>query len=336
MAERFHRLRVSTVVSETADARSLVFEVPPELAEQFQYRPGQFLTLRLPCSDGEIARSYSLSNPPGAPLQVTVKRVADGQGSNWICDRVTAGTELDVLPPGGVFTPESLDEDLLLFAGGSGITPVISIIEAVLAEGSGRLALVYANRDEHSVIFAARLRELCAAHPDRLHVLHWLESVQGLPTVPALRALAAPFADRRVFLCGPGPFMTAVRAALSTVDIPEDRICQEIFRSLSDNPFTEVVQADVDAAVVEVDLDGEVRTLPWPRQRKLLDVLLDHGLAAPYSCREGACSACACRLLDGKVTLINNEVLDEEDLAEGIILACQALPAADEVRISYE
>ncbi|MCK2239523.1 MULTISPECIES: ferredoxin--NADP reductase [unclassified Crossiella] len=336
MADRGHRLRVSTVVSETADARTLVFEVPPELAEVFRHRPGQFLTLRIPGERGEIARSYSLCNGPGEPPAVTVKRVAQGYGSNWLCDRITAGAELDVLPPAGVFTPPSLDEDLALFAGGSGITPVISIIKAVLAHGSGRLTLFYANRDEHSVIFAARLRALGAAHPDRLRVLHWLESVQGLPTVPALRAFAAPLTGHRVFLCGPGPFMTAVLDALSTVDIPDDRIHREIFLSLSDNPFAAAPEADADAAVVEVDLDGDTHTLPWPRERKLLDVLLDHGLAAPYSCRAGACSACACRLLDGKVTLANNEVLDEEDLAEGIILACQALPAADSVRISYE
>ncbi|MGW0517386.1 2Fe-2S iron-sulfur cluster-binding protein [Crossiella sp. NPDC003009] len=336
MADRFHRLRVAAVVEETADARSLVFELPPELTGKFRHRPGQFLTLRIPGERGEIARSYSLCNGPGEPLTVTVKRVADGYGSNWLCDRVSAGMELDVLPPAGVFTPDSLDDDLLLFAGGSGITPVIAIVKAVLANGSGRLSLFYANRDEHSVIFAAELRALCAAHPDRLQVVHWLESVQGLPTVPALRAFAAPLSARRVFLCGPGPFMTAVAEALSTVDIPEDRIHREVFLSLSGNPFTAAPEADVDAAVVEVDLDGEQHTLPWPRQRKLLDVLLDHGLAAPYSCREGACSACACRLVDGKVTLAHNEVLDEEDLAEGIILACQALPAADSVRISYQ
>ncbi|MBP2478085.1 3-ketosteroid 9alpha-monooxygenase subunit B [Crossiella equi] len=325
MAE-FHALRVAEVVRETPDAVSLVFEVPPGLRDTFTHEPGQFLTIRVPCG----ARSYSLCNGPDEPPRVAVKRIPEGRASIWVCDTVVPGTVLDVLPPAGTFTPPSLAEDLALFAAGSGITPVLSIVKAVLARGSGDLFLFYANRDERSVIFAEELRALVAAHPGRLRVVHWLESVQGLPSAATLR----PFlTGRRTFLCGPAPFMAAVREAAPAPDL----LHTEVFRSLTDDPFSAPAPAaDPDAAVVEVDLDGEQHTLPWPRGRKLLDVLLGHGLAAPYSCREGACSACACRLVDGKVTLAHNEVLDEDDLTDGIILACQALPAADTVRITYE
>lgn len=336
-----YRLTVSGVIEETADARSLVFDTPPE---HFAYRPGQFLTLRIPSDRcGSVARCYSLSSSPDVDdsLRVTVKRTADGYGSNWLCDNVTAGDVLEVLPPAGIFTPRSLDGDLLLFAAGSGITPVLSIVKSALAAGRGRVALVYANRDEHSVIFAGDLRRLAAEHPDRLVVIHWLESVQGLPTAPQLRSLAAPIAGAESFICGPKPFMAAARTALAELAVPKDRIRIERFASLGGNPFERAepvhpAAAGSGPATVEVSLDGERHRLSWPGQTKLLDLLLDNGVAAPYSCREGACSACACRLVSGEVKMLNNEVLEQDDLDEGIILACQSLPVTDTVEISYE
>jgi 3-ketosteroid 9alpha-monooxygenase subunit B len=197
MAE-FQQVTVAEVIQETADAVSVVFDA------SFDYRPGQFLTLRC----GDVARCYSLSSSPDVDdrPQVTVKRIQDGYGSAWICDNVRPGTVLDVLPPAGIFTPRSLDDNLLLFAGGSGITPVISIIKSALLRGTGRIVLIYANRDESSVIFASALRELAAQYPERLLVLHWLESLQGLPTARHFTALK-PFTGFQAFLCGPTPLM---------------------------------------------------------------------------------------------------------------------------------
>jgi len=349
----FHRLRVSEVIAETADAVSLTLRVPPELAPHYAYRPGQFLTLRIPTADGSaLARCYSLSSSPhpvnpGADLTVTVKRVAEGRGSNWLCDHVEVGAELDTMPPAGTFTPRSLDADLLLVAAGSGITPVISILRAALAAGSGRLALLYANRDENSVIFADELRELATAYPARLVVLHWLESLQGLPGRTALAALAAPHAEREVFLCGPTPFMDAMTHALRDLDVPRKRLHIERFVSLTEDPFAgladaspEIPAAAEDAGAVqssvEVDLDGEHHTFRWPAGTVLLDVLRERGLDAPFSCREGACSACACRVTAGEVKMRRNEVLDQTDLDEGYVLACQALPITESVSVSYD
>ncbi|GGM73819.1 oxidoreductase [Lentzea pudingi] len=321
MAE-VHRLRVDEVIEETADARSFVLS-----GADFSPRPGQFLTVRA----GEVARCYSLSSAPGEPLKITVKRTPDGYGSLWMCSELQAGMNLDVLAPAGVFTPSSLDGSLLAFAAGSGITPVMSIIRAVLSGGSGRVFLFYANRDEASVIFARELDSLARAHPDRLTVVHWLESVQGLPH--GLRAFVRPCDE--AFVCGPAPFMEAVRKALH--DVPVVHV--EKFVSLSSDPFSSEVVPVVDDrpdAVVEVELDGERHRFPWPARTKLLDLLLDKGLDAPYSCREGACSACACRLVEGEVKMLNNDVLDSEDIAEGIVLACQSVPVTDTVKITYE
>lgn len=333
---RSYRLRVAEVVPETADACSIVFDSPG-----FDYRPGQFLTLRIPSDRcGSVARCYSLSSSPhvDALLKVTVKRTVDGYGSNWICDSVSAGDSLESLAPAGIFTPSSLDADLVLFAAGSGITPVMSIVKSALAAGSGRVMLVYANRDDRSVIFAAELTALAARHPSRLTVIHWLESLQGLPSTAALKALAAPYAGFEAFVCGPAPFMTAVRAALSGLGVDRGRVHIERFKSLGANPFEQavVVPSSARTASVTVTLDGVTNRYDWPADTKLLDLLLASGLDAPYSCREGACSACACRLVAGEVKMLNNDVLEEEDLEDGIRLACQSLPVTDEVEISYE
>jgi 3-ketosteroid 9alpha-monooxygenase subunit B len=334
---RSYRLRVAEVVPETADACSLVFDSPG-----FDYKPGQFLTLRIPSERcGSVARCYSLSSSPhvDAKLKVTVKRTVDGFGSNWICDSVSAGDELESLAPAGIFTPSSLDAKVLLFAAGSGITPVMSIVKSVLAAGSGRVVLVYANRDEQSVIFATELAALAAEHPTRLTVIHWLESVQGLPSTPTLAALAKPYAAYEAFICGPAPFMSAVRAALTDLGLPRERVHLERFKSLGANPFEQAVVTEsttARVASVKVTLDGTDHRFDWPADTKLLDLLLARGLDAPYSCREGACSACACRLVAGEVKMLNNDVLDEEDLEDGIRLACQSLPVTDEVEISYE
>ncbi|MFI9384985.1 2Fe-2S iron-sulfur cluster-binding protein [Kutzneria sp. NPDC052558] len=310
-------LRVAEVIEETPDAVSLVLDA------ELDYAPGQFLTFRLP---NGLERCYSLSSSPytGEKPTVTVKHMPGGACSPWICSCVVAGTVLAARPPAGVFTPSSLDDDLVLFAGGSGITPVMSIVKSVLAAGSGRIVVFYANRDPASVIFAAELRRLAAEHPSRLQVTHWLECLQGLPSRAQLAAWAAPFADREAFVCGPGPFMDAVVAVLPSARVERFDVVQE------------TVAEDGSSSTVEVSLDGVRKRLAWPSHRRLLDVLLDNGLDAPYSCRQGQCSACACRVARGEVRLLHNEVLDATDLADGYALACQALPVTDEVEITYE
>jgi len=362
-----HVLRVAEVRAETGDACSVVFDPTPEQAEHLSYQPGQFLTVRVP-SDwcGSVARCYSLSSSPytDSRPQVTVKRTQDGYASHWICDNLAAGSEMEILPPSGIFTPQSFENDLLLLAGGSGITPVMSIVKSALAHGTGTITLLYANRDESSVIFATELRELAAAHPDRFVVIHWLESVQGLPSRQQLQHMLAPFTDREAFICGPSPFMKACSSALKTLDVPRNRIHREKFVSLGGNPFEQNTPADGDSlepaaddtaglaedttpaegaapaeeapAQLSVDLDGTQHSFSWPRQQKLLDFMLEQGLDAPFSCRAGQCSACACRLVSGEVKMLNNEILEAEDLDEGIVLACQSLPITDEVSISYE
>ena len=342
-------LQLADVVDETADARSLVFKVPdgpgdPDVpAERLKYAPGQFLTLRVPSDrTGSVARCYSLCSSPfaGDPLTVTVKRTDGGYASNWLCDNAHPGMRIHVLAPSGTFVPKTLDTDFLLLAAGSGITPMMAIVKSALSEGAGKVTLVYANRDEKSVIFAAALRDLASKYPDRLTVVHWLESVQGLPNAVALGELVAPYHGRDAFICGPGPFMAAAEEALKATGAPSERIHIEVFKSLESDPFAAVVIEDDDSdegpATAVVTLDGETHEVPWPRKAKLLDVLLDKGLDAPFSCREGHCGACAVLLKNGDVDMHVNDVLEQSDLDEGLILACQAHPKSDSVEVTYD
>ncbi|WP_278261449.1 ferredoxin--NADP reductase [Nocardia sp. AG03] len=337
-------LRVAAVIAETADTHSVVFEVPAELRERFTYQPGQFLTLRIPSEQtGSVARCYSLASSPFTDdlPKVTVKRTEGGYGSNWLCDNVSAGDEIEVLPPSGVFTPKNLDENLLLFGAGSGITPVMSILKSALSQGSGKVVLVYANRDVESVIFAGELRELVGKHPQRLTVIHWLEPLQGLPTADMLAGLVAPYTAYEAFMCGPKPFMDLVHDTLAQLDVPRARTHAEVFNSLAGDPFADHAPVQVsdeeaaDAATVEVELDGEVHELSWPRKQTLVDIMLDKGLDVPYSCQEGECGSCACTVLEGKVEMGNSEILDPEDIENGYILGCQARPVTDHLKIQF-
>lgn len=363
MSEESFELKVVNVVEETADAHSISFEVPAGAEDRFAYKPGQFLTLAVPSDrTGVAARCYSLSSSPvgGGPLTITVKRTAEGYASNWVCDHLHEGDSIRVLPPSGIFTPASLSADLLLFAGGSGITPIISITRTALQQGSGRIVLLYANRDERSVIFAEELSRLSAEHPDRLQVVHWLESVQGLPVPGQLKAFARGHSTYDAFVCGPAPFMKMVVAVLKELEFPRERRHQEKFVSLGGNPFgdlhdREVAEHEIEDAErdeddtaggaeagpqgpvrLEVELDGQEHVFDdWAPGTTMLDHLEAKGIRAPYSCREGECSACAVRLLEGEVRMLHNDVLDDEDLADGIRLGCQSVPVTDVVKATY-
>ena len=336
----FYRVRVAEVVRETDDACSLVLDVPLDLEATFGYRPGQFVTVRVPSEQtGSVARCYSLSSSPhaGDRPAITIKRTDGGYASNWIHDNITAGSTVDLLPPAGTFVPKVLDLDFLLFAAGSGITPVMSILKSVLAGGRGRVVLVYANRDERSVIFGAALRELVAASGGRLTVVHWLDSLLGVPSAAAIAALVRPYAAHDAYICGPDPWVSLVREALNMLGVPAKRVHVERFLSLEDNPFeADSGQASGPEATLAVTLeDGVTKRLPWPAGVRMLDVLIDAGLDAPYSCRQGICGACACQLTGGEVEMAHNEVLEQADLDEGYILACQAVPLTPEVSITY-
>ncbi len=216
----------------------------------------------------------------------------------------------------------------------------------MLAAGTGRVVLCYANRDERSVIFfAEELRELAARYAGRLTVLHWLESVQGLPTRAQMRGFTqtvlAGSPSLQSFICGPAPFMAVIKDALAEAGMARDRIHLEVFQSLSGDPFTDdiaAVQADADdgdSASVLLDVDGEIHRLQWPRRVTLVDTMIAAGIDVPYSCKEGRCGSCAATVVRGEVDMATCDILEPDDLADGVILACQARPVSDDLHIEF-
>lgn len=336
------QLEVIDVIDETPDARSIVMKVTDDLRERFTYLPGQFLTFRIPSDQtGYVARSYSLSSAPGIDdgLKVTVKRTAGGYGSNWMCDNVVSGSTVHVIAPSGRFTPDGFAHDLLLFAAGSGITPVMSILKTALTRTTRKVELFYANRDVESTIFRDELAALADRYPDRLTVQHHLDDQQGLVTPDSLVELARTHHASEAFVCGPAPFMDLVGDALRIAGMPADRHHREVFLSLTGDPFGVVapVTNDPSEPTVEtvVHLDAQSHRFDWPVGQTLVDVLLDRGVDVPFQCRSGECGSCACTIVAGQVTMANSEILDPVDVADGFILGCQSRPDAGPIEIEF-
>ncbi|MFC5674282.1 MULTISPECIES: ferredoxin--NADP reductase [Streptomyces] len=336
-----HELIVVDVIQETPDSKSIVLRCPDAFRELFAYRSGQFLTFRIPSDrTGHVARSYSLSSAPGIDddLKVTVKRTVGGYGSNWLCDNLAQGSTITVLPPSGRFTLDGDEDDLLLFAAGSGITPIMSILKTALHRSQSSVILFYANRDHASIIFRRELEEFEAAFDDRLRVVHWLDDHQGFPSFEDIATIAADNPSCATFVCGPAPFMNMVNEGIRKAGLPPERHHQEVFASLSGDPFaarpTPTGSTGPSVETV-VNLAGEAHRFDWPMDRTLVDVLLDRGVDVPYSCRSGECGSCACVVVAGKVLMSESDALDPADLAEGYVLGCQSRPDAGPIEIAF-
>jgi len=341
----YHPLRVARVVEETADACSVVFDIPDALRDAFRYEAGQFLTLRIPYQGKPLVRCYSLASSPVCEDEhkVTIKRVVDGRISNWINDHLNVGDTVDVLPPGGLFTLREGASPLLMFAGGSGITPVISIVKTALVCTSRTIKLVYANRDRDSVIFREELDALVAAHPDRLEVIHSLDAVDGYLDVPAITAHARGHEAGECYVCGPAVFMDLVEAGLHAVGVAENRIHIEKFVSPPDPDHlaeaqaagaAELASSDV-PEVLKIHLDGQVHEVPYERGQTVLVACQKARLEPPFSCTDGFCGCCMARLRAGQVRMINNDFLSEKELAAGWVLTCQSVPITRECEVEY-
>ena len=340
----FHTLRVAAMVLETPDACSIHLDIPPALATTFAYRPGQFLTLRVQAGSETLLRSYSMSSTPGldAGLRVTVKRVAGGRGSNALCDSLRAGNSIEVMPPAGLFSPPDVQGDFLLFAGGSGITPVFAILRAALAQGTGQVRLIYANRDAASIIFADALTQLQALYHPRLQVLHWLDAQQGFANASQLADMAAPLRHAPAYICGPAPFMDMAVQALHSLGVAPEHIHLERFTATASAPAPANAAENapelpelMDDAQLHIELDGEHYQIDCGPSETVLEAALRHKVAAPYSCQAGMCASCMCQVTEGAVHLRHNDALDAKDLARAWTLSCQAVPRSAVLRVKF-
>ncbi len=356
MAEHFHALRVAQIVPETSEANSIRFEMPPELRDRFAFKAGQHLTLRATLGGEEVRRNYSLCTAPDEQdWMVTVKRIGGGLFSNWVGDRLKPGDTIDVMPPHGSFTTDFAPErsrHLVGIAGGSGITPVMSLIKSTMKyEPGSRFTLLYGNRDSSSVIFLEALAALKDKYLERFEIYHFLDQEEqdialfnGMlnrerldDAVPALVPDAADVDGW--FICGPGPMMDAAEGILLDRSVPKERI--HIERFTADRPADAVsreiaeLQTQAEGLSVSVTLDGRTRRVPFTAGN-ILDSARAAGLPAPFACKAGVCATCRAKVTRGKVEMAVHYGLTDEEVAEGYVLTCQSVPLGDGVAVDYD
>jgi 3-ketosteroid 9alpha-monooxygenase subunit B len=335
----YHALRVQKIIRETADACSVVFEIPAELREVFKYKAGQFLTLEVPYEGKTLKRCYSLASSPETDSEhkVTIKRVPNGRISNWVNEQLREGDSVRVLPPEGRFVMTREVDEMVLFAGGSGITPVISIIKTALVRTSRTIKLVYANRNAESVIFKDELDALLEANRGRLSIVHRFDNVDGFLRIADVGRLLPKGREGEYFLCGPEGFMDAVEKGLAAAGVASERVHIEKFVSPSDEPHKE--EAPLPAGevpdTIHVELAGKAYDLPYVPGKTLLKLAVDAGLDAPYSCEEGFCGCCTARLVEGTVHMTEDEALTADEKKKGYILTCQARPTSRSCSIKF-
>jgi ferredoxin-NADP reductase len=335
----FHALRVVRVARETADATSFVLDVPAELRPAFAYAAGQFCNFRVVLDGQEHQRCYSMSSSPDvdAELTVTVKRVPGGVVSNWMNDTLGPDDVIDAGVPTGLFRLGPGDGDVVAFGAGSGITPIFSILKTALATTSRRVRLLYANRDPDAVIFASELDALLATHPDRLTVHHHHDVDHGFVGPDTVRALLDGAADPEYFVCGPGPFMDIVEQTLLDSGVDPDRIRIERFTPADPRTASELVEVEAAPATqVTVRRNGKVATGEHRPGTTLLQMARELGMSPPSSCEAGNCATCMAMLVEGEATMRANNALTPEEVTEGWVLTCQAVPSSPKVSVIYE
>jgi 3-ketosteroid 9alpha-monooxygenase subunit B len=341
----FHPLRVKRIVQETHDTKSFVFDVPAELQDAFAYEAGQFCTFRVRFGDEDLMRCYSMSSSPqtDTELTTTVKRVAGGRVSNWMLDDVAEGDVLALTRPAGVFTLRPRSVPILAFSGGSGITPIFSLIKSALATTDRSVRLLYANRDADSVIFRGELDTLRRVHPDRLEVVHHLDTEHGFVHSNGVAEFVGSDLDADFYICGPGPFMDVVEDALALAEVPSDHVFIERFAfaaaaRLDEPPATpaSVTGEGIETETVVIVLEGREHAVHYQAGETFLETARRAGLRAPFSCEAGSCATCMARLQEGEATMRVNNALTPEEVAEGWVLTCQGFPASPSATVVYE
>jgi ring-1,2-phenylacetyl-CoA epoxidase subunit PaaE len=362
-AFKFHNLPVSNITPEAAGAVAITFQVPEDLRSGFNFKAGQFLTLRATIDGNDVRRSYSISSSQNSytqngTLEVGIRPVQDGVFSNWAATQLKVGDVLRVMPADGRFIvqrPRAIHR--VGFAAGSGITPILSILASTLEEqAESKFTLVYGNRRMDSVMFNEALQDLKDRYPNRLTLIHVLSrQAQEVPLLEGRideakvkeivsRLLPAASMDE-VFICGPEAMIEATEKALLEVGVPARNIRTERFTS----PTLEALPADARKQVVlghaaeskgdvslTVVLDGKKHQMQMSTTDKILDVALAAGLDLPYSCKGGVCCTCRAKVMHGSVVMEKNFTLEKWEAEQGFVLSCQAKPTSKEVVMSFD
>lgn len=359
-APHFNALKIVDVAPETRDAITVLFEVPPALRSDYQFQQGQFLTLKAEVNGEELRRSYSICTPVhryqrDGELRVAIKRVSDGRFSNWANDNLQAGQELDVMTPDGrFFAPlkASQSKHYVGFAGGSGITPMLSIIATTLhEEPDSSFTLVYGNRSTASIMFVEALEALKNQFLERLRLVHILsDEPQDVPLFNGLldrtkcdellQQLVPAGSIDHAFICGPQAMMDAAEGALLDAGVNANRISIERFGTPNPSgapPRAAVLDETARGADVTIISDGVSRHVHVPFDGPaILDAGLLKGANLPFACKGGVCCTCRARVLEGEVSMDKNYTLEQWEMDKGFVLTCQAHPVSDKVVVSYD
>ena len=354
---RFHDLEVTDVRKTIRDAVVVSLKPTNGSAAEFDFTQGQYLTFRQDFDGEELRRSYSIcTGKDDGILQVGIKRVDGGAFSTWANTELKVGDTLAAMPPMGTFfTPldATAEKSYLGFAGGSGVTPVLSILKTTLAaEPKSSFTLVYANKGVNTIMFREELEDLKNTYMGRFNVIHILESdaqeidlFTGLVTEEKCAQLFESWIDIKsvdtAFICGPEPMMLGIASALRTAGLDDSQIKFELFASAQPGRAKRKVSAEDAAsagnqATAAITLDGATQTIQMGKDMSILDAALENAMDAPYACKAGVCSTCRCKVVEGEVEMVINHALEDNEVEKGYVLSCQAFPITDKVVVDYD
>jgi len=354
---RFHDLTVTDVSKTIRDAVVVTLKPANGAADEFDFTQGQYLTFRRDFDGQELRRSYSIcAGRDEGILQVGIKRVDGGAFSTWANEDLAVGDTLEAMPPQGRFFTEldpGTDRQYLGFAGGSGITPVLSILKTTLArEPSSTFTLVYANKGVSTIMFREELEDLKNTFMGRFNVIHILESdaqeidlFTGLVTAEKCGELFKGWIDIEhvdtAFICGPEPMMLGIASALRDHGLTDAQIKFELFASAQPGRATKKAASAKaasggDEITAVITLVGATQTITTSRDVSILDAALENAMDAPFACKAGVCSTCRCRVIEGEVEMASNHALEDYEVEKGYVLSCQSYPVTDKVVVDYD
>lgn len=346
---KFFPLKIKEVIRETPQAVSLAFEIPEELKPEFNFKAGQYITVKTAVEGKEIRRAYSLCSPPdNGSFKVTVKEVPNGAFSVIANNKLKPGDTLEVHPPEGKFIFEPLSDpkprNYAAFAAGSGITPILSILKSVLhTEPHSRFVLVYGNKSPDETIFFKELLKLQSEFADRLFIefvysqskeeeSHYGRIDQSTVNY-VLKNRFKGTSFHKFYLCGPEAMINHVTEVLLSNNVEKDKILFELFSTEVEGEVKSDLEGETELTIT---VDDEEYILKMPKNKTVLEVALDEGLDVPYSCQGGICSSCVARITEGKAEMAKNSILVDSEIEEGLVLTCQAHPTTPSLKVDYD
>ena len=340
----FHKLKINKIHSLTPEASAISFEVPSSIKHHFEYLSGQYISLKATIKGEEVRRSYSLCSAPSeVSLEVGIKRIKDGLFSTYAIQELKVGDLLEVGEPEGRFVYKKEAKNTTAFAAGSGITPIYSILKSALAEGrETHFTLVYGNKSPGDTLFYEELKKLESELPAQLKIL-WLfsQSNEKGSQFGRIDSSIVKFVLKNTgqlstafYLCGPEAMILEVKDTLLNNSIKENQINFELFTA-SKITNAAILEASEDKVILEIITDEETNTIKTKASATILDSALNEKIDVPYSCQGGVCCSCIAKITSGSASMSNNQILTDEEVAEGLVLTCQAVPTSEKVVVNY-